>query len=233
MKYMGGKTRHAVEIINKILALSLKNARWVEPFIGGGSVITSVPKNREILGSDIDSEVVALFRFIQEGGCVPSEITEEQYIDARKFPKKYPDWFLGFVSVGCSFGGKKWGGYARGKDNKGVPRNYALETKKKLEKMDFSGISLMSGDYQDIPINNGDIVYCDPPYVGTTGYKTKFDTPLFWEWANKVSERACVFVSEYSAPAGWKVVWEKETASLSGIASCGKRATEKLFTRKF
>lgn len=232
MKYLGGKTRHAKDIIKVILERTPAGAAWIEPFIGGASVVTSVPKNRKIVGSDIDEEVVALYEYVRDGGELPNSVTEEEYQKVRAQKENFPEWFCGFVSVGCSFGGKKWGGYARGKNSKGLFRNYALETKNKLQKMDFFGITLMSCDYRGIPINDGDIVYCDPPYAGTTGYTTKFNNEEFWKWANETSKRAYVFVSEYSAPIGWKSIWEKETASLSGKASCGKRAAEKLFTRE-
>ena len=62
------------------------------------------------------------------------------------------------------------------------------------ESIEFSSLP-----YYDLEIKEGSVVYCDPPYLGTTGYKTGgFDHERFWEWAEAVSEHSTVFVSEYS-----------------------------------
>lgn len=231
MKYMGGKVRHAKEIVSTILSLSPNKTKWVEPFIGGGSVVTSVPKTFSIYGSDINLNVVELFKHVADGGELPDEITREKYLQVKQQPKNYSAWFVGFVSIGCSFGGKEWGGYGSGLNSKGVPRNYALETKNKLLSMDFSGIVFNTLDYQEVSVDKDCIVYCDPPYSNTTGYRTKFYSGLFWEWALRCAAVADVYVSEYSAPDGWECVWEKETpsASISIKNSAGRKATEKLF----
>lgn len=231
MKYMGGKVRHAKEIIATVLSLSPEKTKWIEPFVGGGSVITSVPKRLAIFGSDINVNVIELFKHVQNGGSLPDEVTKEKYLQVKANPKDFDAWFVGFVSIGCSFGGKEWGGFGQGLNSKGNPRNYALETKNKLLSMDFKGISFNTLDFREVNYDKDCIIYCDPPYSGTTGYKNKFYSGLFWEWAAKCAEEASVYVSEYSAPEGWECVWEKTTpsASLAVKNSAGRKATEKLF----
>ncbi len=94
------------------------------------------------------------------------------------------------------------------------------------------GVTIENKSFEDLITtydNDEAFFYCDPPYAGTTGYKTKFDSGSFWEWAEKSAKVADVYVSEYNAPQGWECIWEKETGSLAGKASVGKRATEKLF----
>ncbi len=229
MNYLGGKSKHSKEIVNVILSLSKNKTTWVEPFIGGGSVVTKVPKTFKIYGSDINSNVVELYKHVQKGGELPNEVTETQYKAVKQNPEAYSAWYIGLVSIGCSFGGKEWGGYARSKEADGSPVNFAARAKRKLFGMDFSEIHLETLSYSEVIVNNDCIVYCDPPYAGTTGYKTKFDSGSFWEWAEKSAKVADVYVSEYNAPQGWECIWEKETGSLAGKASVGKRATEKLF----
>ena len=79
------------------------------------------------------------------------------------------------------------------------------------------------------------IIYCDPPYEGTTSYKTgAFDHEKFWNWCRMMSQYNTVFVSEYNAPSDFTCIWEGEIktnfASKRGAAT--HNATEKLFTIK-
>lgn len=84
-----------------------------------------------------------------------------------------------------------------------------------------------SYDALDIPANS--IIYCDPPYNGTTKYKDNFDSDAFWQWCrDKAKEGHTVYVSEYNAPEDFKCIWEKQINSNLGGTS--KTATEKLFT---
>ena len=66
--YLGGKARHPKEIVNVILNMSAGKTTWIEPFVGAGSVITKVPKHMSIYGSDIDSDLIALLQYVQQGG---------------------------------------------------------------------------------------------------------------------------------------------------------------------
>ena len=80
------------------------------------------------------------------------------------------------------------------------------------------------------------VVYCDPPYAGTTSYKgaPPFDHALFWRTMNEWHARgAHVFVSEYTAPAGWDIMFEREhRVVLQGASEATRSATERLFTRR-
>jgi hypothetical protein len=46
------------------------------------------------------------------------------------------------------------------------------------------------------------LIYCDPPYFETKEYAAvgEFDTPKFWDWANKVARENTVLVSEATLP---------------------------------
>ena len=84
-----------------------------------------------------------------------------------------------------------------------------------------------SYDALDIPANS--VIYCDPPYNGTTKYKDSFDSDAFWQWCrDKAKEGHTVYVSEYNAPEDFKCIWEKQINSNLGGRS--KVAKEKLFT---
>ena len=76
------------------------------------------------------------------------------------------------------------------------------------------------------------MIYCDPPYQGTTGYKTgAFDHDKSFNWCRDQAKNNIVFVSEYNAPDDFIEVWQGEIKT--NFASSRKTAThnavEKLF----
>jgi hypothetical protein len=74
---------------------------------------------------------------------------------------------------------------------------------------------------------------CDPPYKGTTSYKTgTFDHDKFWEWCRDMSKNNVVFISEYEAPDDFICVWQGEvkTNFASQRNEATHNAVEKLFT---
>ena len=82
---------------------------------------------------------------------------------------------------------------------------------------------------------NGKVVWmgqCDPPYQGTTGYKTgAFDHDKFFEWCREQAKKNIVFVSEYNAPEDFECVWQGEikTNFASNRKAATHKAVEKLF----
>ena len=91
-------------------------------------------------------------------------------------------------------------------------------------------IEYTSFDYRDYQHEEGDVVYCDPPYAGVWKYDGReFDHASFWEWAR--SRDYPVYVSEYNAPDDFMCVWHKGIAKRGkggNSAKCGK-ALEKVF----
>jgi DNA adenine methylase len=74
--------------------------------------------------------------------------------------------------------------------------------------------------YNELEIPDNSIVYCDPPYEGTTAYRDDFD-------------HCTVFVSEYNAPPEWECVWQQEQLThMDNGKKYHKRVTEKLFKLK-
>lgn len=232
MKYMGGKSRHAKEILSIILKDKKADQWYVEPFCGSAVVIEKVIGNR--IGSDINFQLIELFKAIQQGWQPPDIITEEQYYEIKNHGYKYSNALIAFAAIGCSYGGKWWGGYARGKNSNGEPRNYALESQNNLlkQKQGLDGIIFKSCDYTELEIPPNSLIYNDPPYFGTTKYKNKFDHIKFWQWCNqKVEQGHKVFVSEYIAPEDWQCVWQKEVNSSLTKETGSKKAIERLFTK--
>lgn len=75
------------------------------------------------------------------------------------------------------------------------------------------------------------LVYCDPPYQGTTQYGAfaGFDHELFWDTMREWSKHNTVVVSEYKAPNDFKCV--AEFSSRMGLTTENERPIrcEKLF----
>ncbi len=220
IRYLGGKYKIAHEIaaiLNRIECSS-----YVEPFCGA-LWIAQLVKHRPIYLSDACEPLITMHKALQAGWEPPDVVTEEDYARV-KAAMDVNDPLTAFVGFGCSFSGKWFGGYAR---NEKI-RNYADGAKRSLaEKFrqlngDFAGAAKRSlaekftftcADYESLPIGSGALVYCDPPYAGSTGYggAKPWDAAAFWQWARITSRNAKVLVSEYAAPDDFECVAEFPT----------------------
>ena len=232
MKYMGSKNRIAKYIVPIMLNEASKHgiSTWVEPFVGGANTIDKVPDRFTKYGYDLNPHTISALIGIRD--CVnnlPLEITEEYYNSIRD---SKPDKINSLILFGASFGGKFNAGFARGKTNTGVSRDYWKETIRNAKKQSpkIQGLEFQVADYRTLSFENS-LIYCDPPYKGTSGYKTgNFDHNEFFSWCVKQKELGnVVFVSEYDAP--FEEVWRGEIKT--NFASSRKAAThtaiEKLY----
>lgn len=236
MKYMGSKSRIAKEILPIMLKDRKPGQYWVEPFVGGANIIDKVDGNR--IGADLNQHVISALKLIVDGKTPAnnSEYTEEDY-------KKHADIFrsgvvpensnlASYAMIAFSFGGKWIGGWARGKRADGTSRDYVEEQHKASEKQRefIADVDFRSCGYQDLIIPPESIIYCDPPYKGTTQYRDKFDHDEFWEWCReKVADGHRVFVSEYTAPDDFVCVWSKDIGVSVAKSGSHKISTERLF----
>ena len=229
MVYMGSKNRIAKELI-PIITKDLKPNQWyVEPFVGGANMIDKIEHPYK-LGADNNKYLIALLEAVQNGQELPEHITKDEYIAVKTNKDNYPDWYVGFVGFVSSFRAKFFGGYSGYYTTKtGIQRNYIKERINNILKQNLDGIKLVYSSYDALDIPANSIIYCDPPYNGTTKYKDSFDSDAFWQWCrDKAKEGHTVYVSEYNAPEDFKCIWEKQINSNLGGTS--KTATEKLFT---
>ena len=224
MRYMGGKSRIAKELVNVMSAERALNMTWVEPFVGSAKVISKVNGRR--IGADANHEIIALFKAIQGGWKPPRNVSREFYDQVKNNQEKYSDHLKGFISFGCSFGGRRWACYAEvTKEN-----NYAMQSYNSLLKMRsfLSTVDFYACDYQSLSIPKNSLIYCDPPYKNTAGYGFKFDHEAFYKWClQRVDDGHLVFISEYDAP--FELAWSKEVnVSLSRTSNKLKKI-EKLY----
>jgi DNA adenine methylase len=231
MKYMGSKNRIAKHILPIMLAERKPDQWWVEPFVGGANLIDKVYGKR--IGADINHYLIDALITIRD--CVldlpknNSEFTEEDYKQLRKSGDyKYK----GYAGFAFSYSGKWLGGWRRDRLGK---RDYVNESYKNALKQSplLQGVRLVNESYLDLRIPENSLIYCDPPYEGTTKYKDDFNHDIFWDWCRTQTKSGhTVFISEYNAPEDFECVWQKEIVSSLTKDTGSKRAVEKLFRYK-
>lgn len=210
-----------------------KASFYIEPFVGGANLIDKINhKNR--WAYDINHYLIKMYQALQAGWNPPDSWSKEQYQDLKQNPDNYPAELVGFIGVGCAYSGSWFDGYANSLNQKGEPRNFCLESKRKVSKQmeTLRDVNFVLSDYQNISIPENSLVYCDPPYKAVKYYrysKGKFNTKAFWDWC--LNQKNCViYVSEYEAPEDprIKLVWQKEHKVYANKNKV-KTATEKLF----
>ena len=232
MKYMGSKNRIAKHLLP--IMLENRNGRtWVEPFVGGANMIDKVEGKR--IGADFNEYLIEALKLIRdEPNNIPDLITEGDYQELKD--KKELNGITGFTGFAMSFGGKWFGGYRRDvAGTKGCIDNMKTQTRRSkqnaIKQSDkLQGVDFIHSSYHNLEIPTNSLIYCDPPYEGTTKYKDGFSHNEFWEWCRtKTKEGHQVFVSEYNAPSDFKSIYSKEVNSSLTKDTGSKKANEQLF----
>lgn len=231
MKYMGSKARLKKHIIP---LMGASGRSYYEPFAGGMNMIDGVMDARERFANDSNKYVIAAFNALCNG-WKPEHITKENYDDLKRF--KGDDHLIGWAGIACSYSGKWFGGYAGVVETKAGRRDYQGEAIKNAMSQvnNLIGVVFSSVSYDELDIESGSVVYCDPPYAGTTGYRDHFDNNNFWDWARSISKRCDVYISEYSAPDDFNCIAEfnlSSSLSANGYAGGNKKSIERVFKMK-
>lgn len=229
MKYMGSKNRIAKHLLPIMLSECEKNGiiKWVEPFVGCANMIDKVHDSFERIGYDLNPHTIAALIGIRDHlDELPNQVSEDFY---KSIKKTEPNPINSWVRFECSFGAKLDNGYARnsaGANYAQMGLNLAIKQSPKIQNVQF-----ICDSYENLDFENC-LIYCDPPYQGTTGYKTgTFDHNKFFEWCREQAKKNIVFVSEYNAPDDFECVWQGEikTNFASQRKSATHKAVEKLF----
>ena len=110
-----------------------------------------------------------------------------------------------------------------------LQRLQRLERLQRLQSVTFTSMS-----YDKLDIQDGAVVYCDPPYKGTNcvGYVGGFDYSKFYDWCEEISKRCLVFISEYDMPRDrFECVLEIKKQNLFS-STANKQGVERLFVPK-
>lgn len=229
MRYLGGKSRTWKQIVQFLEDVREPSQSYLEPFVGGAWVLQGVKGKRT--ASDANEALITLYKKLQDGWLPPEEVDEDTYQKLKK-EQDPTNPLTAFVGFGVSFGGKWFGGYARSN----VERNYASNARnsllKQLPLINSTEFIYSSGYDTFNPVNM--LVYCDPPYEGTTKYTgvPDFNSNEFWEKMREWSKCNTVVISEYSAPDDFTVVKEMVTKTDMHTISGKEKRIEKLFMYK-
>ena len=101
----------------------------------------------------------------------------------------------------------------------------------RLQELNIGGGVLLSNlSYDEVPIENDSVIYCDPPYKNTNTYIDDFNHEKFYQWLRGCREKnQQVFISEYQMPSEFFEVYSKEKTCLIN-ANTTTFKLEKLFS---
>lgn len=235
MRYMGGKYW-----IAKRLAALIDCARrpgqlaW-DPFCGGLSTSVALSQSGPVRSSDRNAALITLYNAVRNGWQPPEQVTRSMYRAARALPDSEP--LKAFCGYGCSFSGRWFAGYVkpsqphliRSGPRKGVLRpahpHRAAARSIQRDVAALRGAPIEVLDFLSVDPHPIDaVIYCDPPYRGTTGFPEAgtFDHDRFIDRVRGWSRYAHVFVSEYAFPIG-REIWAHT------LGSGMNTATERLY----
>ena len=246
MKYLGGKHqngKYIAEVLN-LLAPPDEVDGYFEPFCGSLGVFKHMTNYNKSVASDIHLDLIQLWTEVQDNTFIPPnyKITDKVWEKTKKL--KSPNALKAFVGFGCSFGGVFFIGNAQKYDKQGK-RDFRQECINSINKIkpfiQKKNVVFENKSYDQFNPNNM-LIYCDPPYKGTTKYKglEDFNHNKFWQTMRKWSKNNIVVISEESAPDDFICIWEKNKrrtllkTSPTKDNKSNKRfyAKEKLFTYK-
>ncbi len=234
MKYMGSKARFIKDILQIILKDRKDEQFYIEPFAGGMNMICEVDGNR--IANDIHPHLISMWKSLIYDNWLPEKINKDFYNLVRDNKNIYDPHIVGWVGFNCSYSGKYFGGFAGETKTKiGTIRDYQTEAINNVLKQvgKMNGVVFFNKNYYELELPPNSIIYCDPPYEGTTKYANEFDHNKFWNWIREISKQGhTVYVSEYNAPEDFECIWSKEAkSSLSANGKIGgnKVSVEKLF----
>jgi DNA adenine methylase len=231
---MGSKARLSKDLAPIINTLIKENniETYIEPFIGGANITEHI-KCKNKIGSDSNEYLIAMWNDLQSGWQPPNELSKEMYNDIKNNKDKYSKSLVAIAGFCATYNAKWFGGYAGIVTTKiGTKRNYYNEAIRNIQKQIFNlmDVKFIHADYTYFNDYKNCLIYCDPPYQGTTQYgaSKNFDYEKFWNWAREMSKNNIVLVSEYNAPNDFKCIFEK-TLTTTLDKNSRKKDTEKLF----
>lgn len=230
MRYLGGKHRQSKTIRAIISELRDGRTRYLEPFMGGGSVFSTVaPDFDHATGADASESLAALWQAVLIDQWRPPATMSRETWEAERVSTSHTA-LRAWAGYAASYNGKWFAGYGP----TAAGRDYLAESvrgiaRKAARVVGHPDLNIVHADYAAHRVDAATVVYCDPPYAGTESYGAvdSFDHSAFWETAQRWSETgALVLVHEYKAPNGWAAVHSADRVETMhhGGPSSGARA---------
>lgn len=220
MRYYGGKQKigHKItDIIKNYLDHLWKNKneneneklkmfKYLEPFCGSlGTFKHLCPHFTKCYAYDLNKDLILMWSAIKNGTFKNPKINEKKYYKLKYQTEHSAD--RAFAGFGLSFNGAWFGSYTH-EDSDKLYTNL-MTYKDLIQNTIFKNVDYRRCDKQ---VSSGSyVIYCDPPYKNTShAYNSNesFNSEEFWSvmkrWRDEYYN--IVFVSEFSAPKGWKCI---------------------------
>ena len=154
------------------------------------------------VGADVHYDLMLMWKALQSGWIPQEHMTRDEHA-LLKTSKPSP--LRGLVGFGASFRGRWFSGYSG--DNRNTYMRSRISVIEDVSRMRHA--TLIHADYRDHSPRRGDLIYCDPPYKDTMGFRETplFDSEEFWATADYWAQKgAIVVVSELDAPKHWQSI---------------------------
>lgn len=207
MHYQGGKHPESKYIAPFLNKLRRPGQTYWEPFLGAANVLTKLTGDGLHIGSDTNKDLICMWKALQNGWVPPKNVTEEEYQEAKYDLLLSPE-LSAYIGIGCSWGGKWWGGYARNRGDK-LYSVYAYNSCLRKAAGIPSNTIFYCMDYREWLPPPKSLIYADPPYEGRTRFRGQpdFSHEEFWQWCRyRAAEGHTVCVSSFNAPYDFETV---------------------------
>lgn len=227
MTYQGSKDKLASKIVPILEKLRKPQQLYWEPFLGSAAILARMSNPR--MGTDNMTSLIMLWNeVITDTFIEPDFISKEQYEALMKDHR--PSAMQAYAGFFWSFSGMY---------NKGYSPEFFQSSrsfhKMRLRAVKLHGAFIRASDYR-LPGTRDALIYCDPPYKGTTTYNgvDVFDYDSFYEWCHlKHIAGNTVVISEYEMPEKWFIEINEFPANTAlAVSKREKLKPEKLFVPK-
>lgn len=179
------------------------------------------------LAGDINESIIEMWKAVQGGWIPPTDCSEEEY-DKLRHLTTVSSAEKGFIGHSCSFGGQYFSSfknkYLHGVSTEQKQKRIAGQSDRVVRiGKEVTGVDFSAGDYEQFDGLRNYVIYCDPPYDGSTNsYYTedrrlrKFEHDNFWDWCRKIGRDNIVFVSGYNVPDDFLLVWGANKKDING-----------------
>lgn len=213
LKWAGGK-RWQVPLIKRLHFRHAPRARIVEPFVGGAAITLGVDPSHAVW-NDVNPHLMNFYRWCQLGLDIDVDLVAEDYDHNR-------DWFNALLAEGqamsresavlfyylnhfgfnglCRFNARGEFNVPVGRRSSGPPTPF----RKDIVRLRLRRVQLYCGDFAQVPIEDGDFVYVDPPYDdGFTSYNGSLFTTPDQErtLAHFVGHKGPLVITNHATPA--------------------------------
>ena len=242
--YQGGKSQLGGRIYNVMCSMEeklgwhSKQDIFFEPFCGMlGVGIHAAKDGRKLIACDANQDLIKMWQALQQGWMPEqNECSKVRYEELKVSQVSSPE--RAFFGIACAYNGVYFAGYSPFVVTKGVKYSRVRMLKNVLQKRVLPYLEnttfLNARDYRKFNKLSGMTIYVDPPYLnndyGKTNEHFQFDHDIFWKVMRRWSKKNLVFISEYTAPDDFAVVWQKSVHTSHTGKS--RHDVEKLFMLK-